>query len=96
MGLFFDPVREALVEHKVECRERYAAIDNKLEQLPRRLAEQDVEMRRLFEIQEAKRASSMRGIYALLWTVTGSVVLLLITGMSILIYGLLPNLHAVH
>lgn len=82
--------------HDNDCERRYVRIDSKLDGLDKQLDAQTADFRMAIKEYALEQAAARRGIYGLLWSAVGGIMLLLITGMSILLYNLLPTLHAVH
>lgn len=81
-------------DHDNDCERRYVRIDSKLDGLDKQLDAQTADFRLALRELATEQAAARSGIYALLWSAVGGIILLLLTGMSVLIYNLLPTLHA--
>lgn len=96
--MFGQTARLAVLEdwrnkHDNDCERRYVRIDDRLEKIDRKFDEQTVEFRMALKDHSTEQATARRGIYALLWTAVGALLILLITALFTVVYNLLPALH---
>jgi hypothetical protein len=96
--MFVSSSRVAVLEswkalHDDACEKRYIRIDDKLDKIDGQFDSQTSEFRAALKEHSIEQAAARRGIYKLLWTAVGSLIVMLVTGMATLIYNLLPTLH---
>jgi hypothetical protein len=80
-------------DHDDDCERRYVRIDNKLDRFDQRFEAQSLDFRAALRDSDREKSQSLRGIYALLWSACGALLVMLLVGIATLFLTLLPSIH---